>query len=626
MAKKWSEVQQNPEYQALPPDKQESARQEYFSSVVAPQVPKEQIGAARAEFDAKTRKVDDTWGGDKPVGNMDATFGGQAEELVKGMANPLNAMKGFEKLEGMFGNRVQGEATGMGAPPQVAGALGAGAQVLPDVAMMGNLLTKQGIKAAATGIEAIPGAIKAGYEGASNLLGKAKTLGGDVLGTLRGTEIPKSQEAATNAARKVMQAQAEAKESASHLAGRVGSGMENTKEAMEAQLQADKNSPVPHLGKQGEQIRNEVKSVTDTATVARRTTADTEFKSVKATAAAKEAAGGRVNTEQVQKSLTDLKDKVGAIPELSAQVDKFIKATQGTRTFDELEYARRYLNDVAYSGPLEGYGSIVKNAAREASHSLDQAMQEFVPEFKKYKDNYAKMSEPLDAMNTRLGKAIHGTEGGLSDDIYSKVEAQTIPDKLFSKAGGIDTLTDMLAGGKNAPKEAREAAAKKVDAMLENWLLKTAQGKGSADQAIKHLTSPQMEATLSGQPAGAKVIGKLKETAKQESQVKELDEFSEKVIAQSKKDEEAAKVIRDEIARADNIAKGASDASKKEALNIYLSALKKGNLDSPQYKAAIHLIDRAHTLEEKTARAQKYAKWIGAGGAIAAEEAIRRHL
>lgn len=54
MAKAWSEVAASPAYQALPPDQQSAARNQYFSQVVAPQIsdPAQQQ-AAKAQFDAQ---------------------------------------------------------------------------------------------------------------------------------------------------------------------------------------------------------------------------------------------------------------------------------------------------------------------------------------------------------------------------------------------------------------------------------------------------------------------------------------------------------------------------------------------------------------------------------------------
>jgi hypothetical protein len=50
--KKWSEVVDSEAYQALAPDEQNEARQDYFRTVIAPQVPQDDRGTAWGEFDA----------------------------------------------------------------------------------------------------------------------------------------------------------------------------------------------------------------------------------------------------------------------------------------------------------------------------------------------------------------------------------------------------------------------------------------------------------------------------------------------------------------------------------------------------------------------------------------------
>lgn len=50
MAQPWSAVGSNPQYQALTPDKQKAAKQQYFDTVVAPKVPKESLPAAQSQF------------------------------------------------------------------------------------------------------------------------------------------------------------------------------------------------------------------------------------------------------------------------------------------------------------------------------------------------------------------------------------------------------------------------------------------------------------------------------------------------------------------------------------------------------------------------------------------------
>lgn len=55
MARSWSQVAQNPAYQALPPDQQEAARQQYFQQVVAPQLPDDNARSmAKTQFDQQT--------------------------------------------------------------------------------------------------------------------------------------------------------------------------------------------------------------------------------------------------------------------------------------------------------------------------------------------------------------------------------------------------------------------------------------------------------------------------------------------------------------------------------------------------------------------------------------------
>lgn len=55
MAQPWSQVVASPAYQALPPEQQEAARQQYFTQVVAPQVNDPgQLASVRAQFDAAT--------------------------------------------------------------------------------------------------------------------------------------------------------------------------------------------------------------------------------------------------------------------------------------------------------------------------------------------------------------------------------------------------------------------------------------------------------------------------------------------------------------------------------------------------------------------------------------------
>ena len=55
MAKPWSQVVQSPEFKSLSIDDQEAARRQYFDTVVAPKVPKEDLDFARNQFNSSTQ-------------------------------------------------------------------------------------------------------------------------------------------------------------------------------------------------------------------------------------------------------------------------------------------------------------------------------------------------------------------------------------------------------------------------------------------------------------------------------------------------------------------------------------------------------------------------------------------
>ena len=54
MTTPWSEVSASPEFNALPPEAKEAARQQYFKEVVAPQVPADKLSEVKTQFDADT--------------------------------------------------------------------------------------------------------------------------------------------------------------------------------------------------------------------------------------------------------------------------------------------------------------------------------------------------------------------------------------------------------------------------------------------------------------------------------------------------------------------------------------------------------------------------------------------
>lgn len=116
MAKKWAEVANSAEYQALPDADKEAARAQYFDQVVAPQVGSGDINQARAQFNAQTaprasdvplasgqqRYTDDELSPEAMAPERPKSFG----EVAGGVARQLGrdaAMQGGSLLKGAAG-------------------------------------------------------------------------------------------------------------------------------------------------------------------------------------------------------------------------------------------------------------------------------------------------------------------------------------------------------------------------------------------------------------------------------------------------------------------------------------------------------------------------------------------
>lgn len=466
------------------------------------------------------------------------------------------------------------------------------------------------------------------------------------LRTATGADVPAARLAAAEASRGAV------KSAATGVVQRERA-LNSVRQALETKLQLSQRVP-PDLNTQGTTIRSAFNDAMTAAKTARSTEADKLFAASKAEAAAKEAAGMRVDTAAAEKALNGMIDKAQGIPDLEAGLKKMLSAIKGRppepveapvilsakgaplppttpappvgKTFDQLELTRRYLNDIGYGSDLEGYPAILRKEARDAARAIDEAMQKFSPGFAKYKERYAQMSEPLNSLGTRFGRAVTGTEGGLQEDAYAKIAASDLPNRLFAKREGVDLLVDALAGGKNAPKAARQAAQKQVDMMVENWILEQTRGK-KPSAALEGLSAPGTRSTLTAAPS---VESKLRTQFGQQAGYERTLEAMAKAGKKPPMTAETATKMRDKLQQADTLLAQKSAASKQQALTLYQESLASARnarlIPADKYKAAMDLIERANTLEEKAARAKKIAKWFGYGAAFTVGAEGARHL
>ena len=559
-----------------------------------------------------------------------------AQQVQQAMPNPAasnpNAQKELQSLGKALDKTGLGKLAGIG--PSEAMALGS--LVGPVAGQVGRNARSAAVE---TGLDQIPVPEVSIPDPIKN-----------VVGTIFGSQIPGAKKEAIQAVKKAVgEAAAKSGAEGSTATGRAGK-LAETQAELAKRAEATRSVPpgVQDLGGQGGAIRQQVEAQKESAWQARASMANQEFPKAKAIAAAKEATGQMVDTSKAEAALSTLTKKAEGIPGLETDLNKFLSAIRGPaaaepkpqwspvsitqpaktasgKTFDQLEITRRYLNDVANSGPFEGYGSIVKRAAAEAAAEIDTAMQKFVPEFKAYKDRYAAMSQPMNFINTRLGKALLGTEGGLQGDAFAKVAPQDLPGKLFAKRDGQSMLVEILAGGPDAAPAAKVAAAQKVNQMVENWILETTRPKSAAG-ALEHMQQPQMTATMAGSPVKEALEKKFGSAARMETQAKEAGDLAKGLGEKGKAATKVAEDMRLKIKTADLKAAQPGKSSQEEAFRGYKSALesawKDGAIPEPQYKAALALFDRAATLEEQTKSAQRIAKWavyVAGGGLISHE-------
>ena len=291
--------------------------------------------------------------------------------------------------------------------------------------------------------------------------------------------------------------------------------MESVRIALENNLEQHKNS-MPTTHSLGTGIRGLYNSAVDSAKKSREAQADIDYPLVQKAAEQKEAQGLRVDIKPVLDPLKQLRSDAAGIKSIQIALDEIESAVKlpssekvsapvivdkfgapiarssaetSGKTVRQLQLALRKLNDIAYNGKDLGFDAIVTNDAKLAAKTLDEQIQSFVPEHAVAKENYARLSEPLDSLNTRLGKAITGTEGGFSRDAFSKVAAGTLPDKLFANPEGVSLLKEALSGGKNASPEAMAQASKQVNSLMEQWIL-SKDSTSSAKSSLEGLKAP----------------------------------------------------------------------------------------------------------------------------------------
>ena len=461
-------------------------------------------------------------------------------------------------------------------------------------------------------------------------------------------------------------------------------------------LDAERATPVADLHAQGTRIHETYSTARQVAEAEREAVTKPLYKAAVEKTNAQHAQGLRVDTKgaeaaidrvvklldghtDTQRQLKGLKSAITGVVEREAAVapggppphvdvgslmgmpspGAAAKAAPG-KTVEQLIATKQKLYEIAYSGEMQGYDAHMRRAAQDAARAIEKSLTQFSPDYAAANDAYRKLSEPLNTLNTRMGKLLTGTEGGLKGDIYDKVPKAELPKRIFSSRENIEHFTEMLAGGADASPAAKAAAGKQVDQMALDYILKTSPENPA--KAGSRIIAPQMEAALGGLPGvkdalGAKFSDLGARTAKLERatagakdssrQAEQLGAKAETlrgrqetlgVRAADKRDaateglaatnsklgaSAAEKRARVEASRtalrdADQMAGHTDTKSKRDALNQYerLMEANRASIPDDKYNAIVALNSRAHTLDARLALMKKVATWA-AGGMVA---------
>ena len=518
--------------------------------------------------------------------------------------------------------------------------------VLNEFPGFGSLLQGLG-KSAPSAIRALSDAGVSGSTTLGELASKVKLPNMPIVSTLRGKDAAKATAEAQGVTREALKGASEG------VGKEQAAAATHAKELTDAAARAEKAIAAsggregrPTLDVQGENVRRPFVDAIEKAKQTRSGAANENYSKARESAAAKEAAGARVDVSEAVKPLETLMAESEQIPTLNNELKRMFGAVKGSEakptglldangkpipssqpsgfTYKELSLSNRYLKDIAYSRDIEGYGSVVRNAAKDASKKLDEALAKFVPEHAKAEAEYSKLSEPLESLGTRFGRIVYDTEGGIKGEAYAKTAAQDIPSRIFSKKEGIELMVDALAGGKNASPQARAIAQKAVDKMHEDWLVETVRGASNktGSKALEALNDPQKLATMQGaSPQSVKNIrGMFEREAAHEKTAAEAKAGLPQAqkVADDLKAKKAA--IDSAIKHADIDASIPGKASQQKAYDGYVSAIRSQmeNVDPKVYRSALEYINKAATLEEKTKRARQLAWRFGTAVVIGA--------
>lgn len=392
------------------------------------------------------------------------------------------------------------------------------------------------------------------------------------------------------------------------------------------------------LHKIGTDLEGTAKTALDAGHQARANVAKVNYGAASEQAAAKEAKGDFANIDPARKVMEKLQRNTQGIPALGNEIDRMSKmlsdpegagATEllggagSGRNHENLKEIMAFLNREAHKGNLKHTNPTAFKTMAEAEAALMKAVEEHTPAFRVAHDTYREMSVPLEALDTRLGKAITGGEGGITGDAFRKTPADQLPGKFFGDKEGVDLLVNMIAGGRNAGAVERAAAETEVQKLALKYFTTKLQ-HASEQKLSDFLRAPENRGALEAMPkVKASLTRQSTEATARAARIKALTGVEERAGAKAieaaagaKKLQAATISVRNELFVADTNAASTSQADRVKAYSQYSHLLERmvdtqdlGTMSRSDYKAIKVLLARAQTAQEKL----KIVQAIGRG-------------
>lgn len=154
--------------------------------------------------------------------------------------------------------------------------------------------------------------------------------------------------------------------------------------------------------------------------------------------------------------------------------DQFGNTSKVKVGFERLERLRRELGDRASGLPVEGYGAISKNDAKNLKELVESVMSEFTGQkFDKYLRDYERFSQPINRFASEVGSYLTTPSAAVRGEFAT--QASELPKKIFSTPENVDSFLKLMGGNvvqvqNLARNYASAELAEKSPQQIRNWL------------------------------------------------------------------------------------------------------------------------------------------------------------